>query len=52
MVVDIVDPKDLILVEKGYEGSVFRRTEKPEEVRKELSEKGITLSERWLYGKL
>jgi len=52
MVVDIVEPKDLILVEKGDEGTVFRRTEKPEEVRKELSERGITLSERWLYGKL
>ena len=52
MVVDIVEPKDLILVEKGDEGSVFRRSEKPEEVRKELSERGITLSERWLYGKL
>jgi len=52
MVVDIVEPKDLILVEKGDEGTVFRRTEKPEEVRKELSERGVTLSERWLYGKL
>lgn len=52
MVVDIVEPKDLILVEKGDGGSVFRRSEKPEEVRKELSERGITLSERWLYGKL
>ncbi len=52
MVVDIVEPKDLILVEKGDEGSVFRRSEKPEVVRKELSERGITLSERWLYGKL
>jgi predicted ATPase len=52
MVVDIVEPKDLILVEKGDEGTVFRRTGKPEEVRKELSERGITLSERWLYGKL
>jgi predicted ATPase len=52
MVVDIVEPEDLILVEKGDEGTVFRRTEKPEEVRKELSERGITLSERWLYGKL
>jgi predicted ATPase len=52
MVVDIVEPKDLILVDKGDEGTVFRRSEKPEEVRKELSERGITLSERWLYGKL
>jgi predicted ATPase len=52
MVVDIVEPKDLILVEKGDEGTVFRRTEKPEKVRKELSKRGITLSERWLYGKL
>ena len=51
-VVDIVSPEDLILVEKGDEGSVFRRREKPEEVRTELSERGITLSERWLYGKL
>jgi len=52
VVVDMVSPEDLILVEKGEEGSVFGKTKKPEEVRKELSEAGITLSERWLYGKL
>ncbi|MBL7117670.1 MAG: AAA family ATPase [Candidatus Syntrophoarchaeum sp.] len=52
VVVDMVSVEDLILVEKSDEGSVFRKTEKPEEMRKELSEAGITLSERWLYGKL
>jgi predicted ATPase len=52
VVVDMVTPEDLILVEKGDEGSVFRKTEKPEEVRKELSEAEITLSGKWLYGKL
>lgn len=51
IVVDIVEPKDLILVDKGDEGSVFRRSEKPEEVRKALSERGIILDyelEEWI----
>lgn len=52
IIVDMVTPEDLILVEKEDEGSVFKRTEKPEEISRQLSEAGITLSERWLYGKL
>ena len=52
-VVDIVEPEDLVLVERGEEGeSVVRRVEDPEEVKAHLREIGITLSERWLYGKL
>ena len=52
-VVDLVDPEDLILVEKNEEGaSVFRRVENPEEIKEQLSKAGITLSERWLYGKM
>jgi len=52
VVVDLVKPEDLILVDKGGEGTNFKRIEKPEVVRKQLSERGITLSDRWLYGKL
>ena len=51
-VVDIVDPEDLILVDKNDQGTIFSRVENPEEIRRILEEKGITLSERWLYGKL
>ncbi|MEO0134104.1 MAG: AAA family ATPase, partial [candidate division WOR-3 bacterium] len=52
VVLDIIEPKDLIIVEKGEEGSIFRRIEKPKELKEKLSEAGITLSEKWLYGKL
>jgi len=52
VVVDIVGPEDLILVSKGDEGSIFERTKNPEKIREELTKAKITLSERWLYGKL
>ncbi len=50
-VVDIIDPKDLILLEKDVEGkTIVKRIENPEKIKKWLSENGITLSEGWLYG--
>jgi predicted ATPase len=52
VVVDIAAPEDLILVSKGDEGSIFERTKNPEKIREELTKAKITLSERWLYGKL
>ena len=52
-VVDIVNPEDLILVDKNEEGAtIVRRVAEPEKVKKWLSERGITLSEGWLYGEL
>jgi len=48
--VDIVDPQELIIAEMGRDGTVFKVFEDPEQVRRELRELGITLSERWLWG--
>jgi len=48
--VDIVDPQELIIAEMGREGTVFKVFEDPEQVKRELRELGITLSERWLWG--
>ena len=53
VVVDLADPEDLILVEKNEEGaSIYRRIKNPDKIKEQLREMGITLSERWLYGKL
>jgi len=52
VVVDMTDPKDLVLVEKIAGETKFRRIKKPEEIKKKLHEAGITFSEGWLYGKL
>ena len=52
-VIDIIDPEDLILLEKDMEGkTIVKRIKNPEEIRKWLSENGITLSEGWLYGNI
>jgi len=52
-VIDIVDPKDIILLEKDpIDGSKATRIKDPEEVKRKLTDLGITLSEGWLYGKL
>ncbi len=56
VVVDLVYPeiKDLIIVKKENHESVFEKIQKEEEekIKKELSEEGITLSEKWLYGRI
>jgi len=56
VVVDLVYPeiKDLIVVKKENHESVFEKLQKEEEekIKKELSEEGITLSEKWLYGRI
>jgi len=51
-VVDLVEPEDLVLAEMTPRGTVFKRIVEPEKVREELRRLGITLSERWLWGKL
>lgn len=50
LVVDLVDPEDLIQVEKIGMTSKFERIPDPEKLKKKLLEKGLTLSESWLYG--
>ncbi|EEB73911.1 AAA family ATPase [Thermococcus sp. AM4] len=52
VVVDIVEPSDLVLVDKEEGETIFRRIRNPEKIKKFLNEKGITLSEGWLYGSL
>jgi len=56
VVVDLVYPeiKDLIVVKKENHESVFEKLQKEEEekIKKELGEEGITLSEKWLYGRI
>jgi predicted ATPase len=52
IVIDMVDPEDLLMVEMTPEGSVFKRVREPEEARRRLKELGITQSEAWLYGQL
>ncbi|WP_297552101.1 AAA family ATPase [Thermococcus sp.] len=52
VVVDIVEPSNLVLVDKEEGETVFKRIRNPEKIKKFLNEKGITLSEGWLYGSL
>lgn len=52
-VVDIVDPEDIVLVDRDEEGAtVMKRVEDPEALKRKLAERGITLSEGWLYGRI
>jgi len=51
-VVDAVEPEDLILTEKDSEGTHFRRVKEPHQIKKWLKEKGVTLSEKWLYAEI
>ena len=52
VVVDMTEPSDVILVEKTRGETSFKRVKDPEKIKKFLQEKGITLSEGWLYGEL
>jgi len=52
VVVDMTEPSDLILVDKVEGESRFVRIKDPEKIKRFLNEKGITLSEGWLYGSL
>lgn len=52
MVIDLVDPGDLVLVAKESGRTKITRISNPEEVKRWLSEKGITLSEGVLYGEI
>ena len=52
-VIDLVEPEDLIILEKtdSHETSC-RRVKDPEELKIKLMNKGITVSESWIYGKI
>jgi len=51
-VVDIVEPEDLVLVDRDEEGATqVKRISDPEALRRWMVERGVTLSESWLYGR-
>ncbi|MEM2485632.1 MAG: AAA family ATPase [Candidatus Caldarchaeum sp.] len=50
VVVDVAGLESLLLVERTPEGSVVKRVENLEQVRRWMKEKGLTPSEMWLYG--
>ncbi|MEM2238556.1 MAG: AAA family ATPase [Candidatus Caldarchaeum sp.] len=50
VVVDVAGLESLLLVERTFEGSVVKRVENLEQVRRWMKEKGLTPSEMWLYG--
>lgn len=50
VVVDVAGLENLLLVERTPEGSVVKRVENLELVRRWMKEKGLTPSEMWLYG--
>ena len=53
LVIDQVDPADIIFVDRDEEGAtIMWRVEDPEALKRKLAEKGITLSEGWLYGRI
>lgn len=52
VIVDMVEPQDLIFVEMTPDGSVFKKIEEPEKAKAMLRRLGITQSEAWLYGEL
>ena len=53
LIIDRVDPRDIIFVERDEEGAtVMKRIEDPETLKRRLAECGITLSEGWLYGRV
>ncbi|WP_449463010.1 AAA family ATPase [Tardisphaera miroshnichenkoae] len=52
MVVDLVDPSELVLFERTGLSTVVKRITNPEALKKKLAEDGLALSESWLYGDL
>jgi len=53
LIIDQVDPADVIFVDRDEEGAtIMWRVEDPEALKRKLAEKGITLSEGWLYGRI
>lgn len=52
LIIDLVEPQELIMLYKAGNSTKAKRIENAEAFKKELIEKGITLSESWLYGSL
>jgi Fe-S cluster assembly ATPase SufC len=52
LVVDLAEPEELIVMSRKGSSTAVKTIEDPETLKNELIEKGITLSESWLYGNL
>ena len=53
LLVDLVEPEDVIIVEKNEEGAtVAKRIEDPDELRRKLNELGVGLGDYWSSGAL
>ena len=52
VVIDSVEPEDLILLEKTDHETFCRRVKDPDELKVRLMNKGITVSESWIYDKI
>ena len=52
LVVDYVDMDDLLIMENTHHESTCHKISNPEELKQDLADKGITVSESWLYGKI
>ncbi len=52
LIIDLVEPEELVLLYKAENSTKAKRIENAEALKKELIEKGITLSESWFYGSL
>ena len=49
LVIDAVELEDVIMLERSLLGTVGKRIENAEQMKNELREKGLTLSESWIY---
>ena len=52
LVVDSVDVEDITLMENTGHKSTCRKIKNPDELKKELAQKRIALSDSWLYGEI
>ncbi len=52
VVVDLIEPSELILVDKRNDRTIFKRVKNPKKIKEFLNKKGLALSEGWLYGSI
>jgi|Deesub1362A_J573_1020465.scaffolds.fasta_scaffold12091_2 AAA15 family ATPase/GTPase len=50
VVLDLVEPEDVIIVEKDFGETKVRKIENVDEIKNKLKDLGITLGESWVYG--
>ncbi|MHA1339247.1 MAG: AAA family ATPase [Promethearchaeota archaeon] len=50
--IDIIDPKNIIIIKMTESGSLFSKIKNPQKIKEELNRLQVTLSEKWLFGML